>query len=98
MRILLVTGFAALAIWRASIDWQATIGQGYAFRMASVDGVLRKATPQAYAHGIEVIQSLGIPWLWDPVARVIVGIPLAILPATIAVLLWVTRSRARGRG
>jgi hypothetical protein len=98
MRILLVIGFAALALWRSWIDWQDTLGQGYAFRMASVERVLSEAAPRTYANGVAMIQGLGVPWLWDPIGKFCVGAPLALVPAVIALLLWITRRRARGRG
>lgn len=98
MRILLVIGFTVLALWRAWIDWQATIGTGYAFRMASVDEVLRTAAPQTHRSLVDGLQAIGIPWLWDPIAMFVLALPLALLPAVLALLLWITRSRARGRG
>jgi hypothetical protein len=98
MRILLVVGFAALAFWRAAIDWQATIAQGYAYRLASVDEVLRTSLPQTHRSLTTGMQAIGIPWLWDPIALFLLALPLAIIPAIIAILAWITRSRARARG
>jgi hypothetical protein len=98
MRIFLVIGFAVLALWRAWIDWQATISQGYAYRLASVDDVLRTSLPQTHQSLTSGLRATGIPWLWDPIAIFVLALPLALLPAVIALLLWITRPRARGRG
>ncbi|MEM8569504.1 MAG: hypothetical protein AAGG56_01230 [Pseudomonadota bacterium] len=98
MRMVLVVVFAALALWRAWIDWHATISQGYAYRLASVESAVSSFAPSTYRGVTQSIQSLGLPWLWDPVTTFILGLPLALLPAALALVLWLTRRRARGRG
>jgi hypothetical protein len=98
MRVLLAACFAALALWRAWIDWQATIGTGYAYRLASTDAVLAANFPRSYARVQEMLEGTGISFLWDPVLRTLLGLPLALAPAVIAILLWLTLPRARGRG
>jgi hypothetical protein len=79
----------AVAMWRASIDWGATIGAGYAFRLASVGQTLETAFP-----GLSEAA-----WLHSPVGTALMAVPLALVPALAAGLVWVTRPRrARGRG
>ncbi len=98
MRMILVIGFAALAAWRAWIDWRMTIAEGYAYRLSSVDEVLIANFPQTHESVTSGLEAMGVPWLWDPIAVFLLAMPLAIIPAVIALLLWITRPRGRGRG
>ncbi|MCB1351622.1 MAG: hypothetical protein KDK03_02665 [Rhodobacteraceae bacterium] len=98
MRIVVMVAFAGLALWRAWIDWQATIGEGYAFRLASIDRVFAENAPGSHAKVVSILQNFGPDWLWDPVFTTLFSLPLALIPALIAGILWLTRPRGRGRG
>jgi hypothetical protein len=78
-----------VAVWRAWLDWVATIGAGYAFRLASIGQTLEMAFP-----GLS-----DASWLHGSVGTALMAVPLAMVPAFTAGLIWVTRPRrARGRG
>lgn len=96
MRVLLAAVFLAAGLWRAWVDWQATIGEGYAFRMSSIGRVLEATWPDRYAAFVAGWQARGL--LWDPVGATLMALPLALVLLVIAVVLWITRPRAsRGR-
>ena len=40
MRAIMLILFLGAAIWRAGVDWHATIGQGYAFRLGTLGSVI----------------------------------------------------------
>lgn len=97
MRTILATILVATAFWRAAIDWQATIGQGYAYRFATLATLLRENWPEGYDRLVGMLIRSGIPWAWDPVGAVLLSAPVAPLLAAAGVGLYVTRSRARAR-
>lgn len=98
MRLAIIIVLAAGALWRGYLDWQATIGEGYAFRLKSIGAVLSDLYPDAHDGLVRFLQNTGISWLWDPVATTILWLPLALVLAVPALLLVLTRSRGRGRG
>jgi hypothetical protein len=98
MRLLIVVVLLALAAWRAWIDWQATIGEGYAYRLTTIDQSLSHAFPEAHAELISAWQGVSPGWLWNPLGTTFLGLPLAMVLALLAALIWATRRRARGRG
>lgn len=93
-----MVAFAALALWRAWIDWQATIARGYAYRLASSDQVLTEAAPERYGAAVSWLEGSAVSWLWDPVLKFVFDLPLALVLAALALVLFLTRPRARGRG
>ncbi len=95
MRGVLVGILALGALWRAWIDWRATIGQGFAYRLTSIETALTDGFPDATARAIDALQGTRIPYLWDPIGRVILSLPLALVLAGLAALIWITRRRAR---
>jgi hypothetical protein len=97
MRLLLGVLLITLALWRAAIDWQATIGQGYAYRFASLGTLLQGAWPDGHAHLAVTLQQSGIPWLWHPVGAALLAIPVAPLLAAAGMLVLVRRPRVRAR-
>jgi hypothetical protein len=97
MRALVVIALLAVALWRAAADWEATIGEGYAYRMSSIGDTIAEHQPQAYARLVGSIERSGVPYAWDPVGAVIMSIPLALLFAALAGLLWITRPRREAR-
>jgi hypothetical protein len=95
MRAGLVILLAAVALWRAALDWHSTIGAGYAFRLRSIGTVMSEHWPDGYASLVASLQASGVPFAWDPVGALVMAIPLALIPALLAALLWVTRDRTR---
>lgn len=81
------------AAWQAAADWQATIGQGYAYRMTPIGQVLANAAPGPYDRLVAGWKAS--PLLWDPVGMVLMALPLAPVLGLVALLLWITRPRRR---
>ena len=48
MRASIAIVFAVLALWRAAVDWQATIGQGYAYRFGTLGTLFSGLWPEPY--------------------------------------------------
>ena len=46
MRAILAVLLLAAAFWRAGVDWQATIGQGYAFRLGTIGSLIAEHWPE----------------------------------------------------
>lgn len=90
MRLVLILLLLAGALWRAALDWGATIGEGYAYRLTSIDGALANTWPDRWAGIVEAAKANG---LWDPVGATLTAIPLALVLAALAFLLWITRRR-----
>jgi hypothetical protein len=97
MRAVLVIVLVAVALWRIVADWQGTIGAGYALRLRSIGTVISEHWPESYAHLVESLQASGVPFAWNPVGAFLMALPLALIPALLAALLWVTRERSRAR-
>src|SRR5687768_15454251 len=97
MRALLAFVILALAFVQAAIDWQATIGAGYAYRLSSIGGALRARWPEGYAQLVDSLQRTGIPYAWDPLGALALSVPLAPLLAVIAAVLWLSRPREASR-
>lgn len=95
MRWLFVFLLLAAALWQGWIDWQATIGAGDPFRPTSIGGALETADPDLFASLVAAGEASGIPWLWDPVATTLFALPLAVVLAGLATVLWLTRRRRR---
>ncbi len=60
IRRLLVLLLAAAALWRAVLDWQATIGAGYAYRLASIDQVLAATWPERWPALVAEAEARGL--------------------------------------
>ncbi len=97
MRAILAIVLLAAALLRAGIDWQATIGQGNAYRFATIGSVVSQHWPDNYAHLVESLQRSGVPFAWSPVGALVMAIPLVLLLAALAAGFWLTRGRARSR-
>jgi hypothetical protein len=97
MRAVLAILFLAAAIWRIGVDWQATIGVGYAFRPGTIGGLVSRRWPDDYANLVASLQASGVPFAWDPVGAVVMSLPLALILAAVACLIWVTRNRTPAR-
>lgn len=97
MRIALIGLLLAGALAQGWIDWQATIGEGYAYRLTPIGAALENMAPEPTHVLLGAIRDSGVPWLWDPVVETIVSLPMALVLLLLAGLLWVTRRRNRGR-
>ncbi len=95
MRLLIAYVFFAAAAYRAWIDWQATMGEGNAYRMASVEALWQQTSPGSYETWYPVLQSSTIPYLWDPVLMVFFGFPMALLLFVLGAFFWLIRRRKR---
>lgn len=93
MRAFLALIILAAALWRAIIDWQATIGQGYAFRTASLGDVVGSRWPQDYDRLVEGLHRSGVPYAWDPAGAFVMSVPVALFLAAVAGMVWATRPR-----
>ena len=78
MRAVLAIVVLGLALWRAAIDWQATIGKGYAFRPSSLGQAIARAWPEGYANLVDALKRSGVPFAWDPVGAFVMALPLAL--------------------
>lgn len=86
MRLILILLFAATALWVAVGDWQATIGEGNAYRLRSLGTGLAEVFPgNALLDGIA----------GNTFGAMVLQLPLALALGGIAGLLWITRSRRR---
>lgn len=94
MRTLLALLILAAALWRAGVDWQATIGEGYAFRPATLGQMFADRWPQDYVNLVDGLHESGVPYAWDPVGALVMSLPVAVVLATIAGLIWITRPRS----
>ena len=82
----------------AVIDWQATIGQGYAYRFGTLGSLIQGYWPEGYVRLVVSLKQSGIPCAWDPVGAIVMSVPVALVLATVGAGLFVTRERrARAR-
>jgi hypothetical protein len=92
MRILLAALLMGAAFLLAIADWQATLGEGYAYRLRSIDQALAGVWPAWHARFVEGWQVHGF-LLWDPVGAFLMALPLALVLAAFGMLVWVSRAR-----
>ena len=92
MRAVVTMLLLGAALWRAVVDWQATIGQGYAYRFGNFGTLISQHWPANYAQLVESLQRSGVPYAWDPVGAVVMSLPVALVLAAIAGAVWVTRA------
>jgi hypothetical protein len=85
------------ALWQAGVDWQATIGEGYAYRFGTFGGLIARHWPVSYAQFVESLERSGVPYAWNPVGAMLMSLPVALVLAAIAATVWVTRERSRAR-
>lgn len=93
MRGILAAVLMGLALWQAVVDWQATIDAGYAYRLTPIDQVLTGLAPGPAGSVLGAWRGTSIPWLWDPIGATMMALPMALVLAGLAALLWVTRRR-----
>jgi hypothetical protein len=97
MRALVVMLLLAATLWRVAVDWHGTIGAGFGYRLRSIGAVVSEAWPDGYASLVASLQASGVPFAWDPVGAFVMGLPLALIPALLAAMIWVTRERRPAR-
>jgi hypothetical protein len=97
MRALFAILLLAAAIWRVGVDWQATIGVGYAFRPGTIGGLIARHWPEDYQNLVASLQASGVPFAWNPVGAFVLSLPVALLLAATALGVWLTRERAPAR-
>jgi hypothetical protein len=95
MRALLVLLLLLAALAIAWADWQATIGEGFAFRPSSIEAALARIAPGAAETLFGAWRGTQLPYLWEPVGATFAALPAALVLAGLALLLWVTRRRRR---
>jgi hypothetical protein len=82
----------ALALWRCWIDWRATIGEGYAYRLKSIGTVAEASFPETYRDLTALASKLSF---WDPVGVTILSLPLALVLLAAAGMVWLLRRRRK---
>ena len=97
MRAALAILLLAAAFWRAAIDWQTTIAEGYAYRFSTIGSVISRHWPESYARLVESLKQSGVPGAWDPVGAIVMAIPVALALAALAGAVWLTRERRHAR-
>lgn len=98
MRVFLMVVLLGGALWRLRLDWEATLGAGYAFRFTSIGSAIAEAYPEVFFTMANALKGGPLDILWDPVATTLLAMPLALVLLVLSGGLWVTRSRARARG
>ena len=86
VRIILILILLAIGLWQAAADWQATIGEGYAYRFTSIGQALSETWPDRIAVPEGAERSL-TDWL--------LSIPIAATLLVASGLLWLSRPRRR---
>lgn len=97
MRAILAILLLAAAFWRAAIDWQTTIAEGYAYRFSTIGSVISRHWPESYARLVESLKQSGVAGAWDPVGAIVMSIPVALALAALAGAVWLTRERRHAR-
>jgi hypothetical protein len=97
MRAAVTVVLLLLAFWRAALDWQATIGRGYAYRFGSLGDLVAGYWPERHAWLVEGLRQSGISWVWDPVGAFVLSLPVAPALAAVAIGLWISRERTGAR-
>jgi hypothetical protein len=95
MRVVLAILLLGLGIWQAAEDWSATIGLGYAYRLTPVGQVIADMAPNFYARLMAAWQGTRVPYLWDPIGRVLMALPMALVLIVPGALLVLKRRRKR---
>ena len=95
VRILIAVLLIAAAVWLGWIDWERTIGAGYAYRLTSIGAAWEEVSPESYAGTVAAWSALDMPYFWDPIGRTLLTLPLALMLAVLAALLWLTGRRRR---
>ncbi len=79
MRILIALILFGLAAWRAVIDWQNTIGEGAAYRLANIETVWAELSPITHEAWMPRLQEAQTPILWSPLGETLMTLPAALV-------------------
>ena len=93
MRLLLSLIFFSLSGWQTFTDWQATMGQGNAFRFSSVEEAWISLSAETHAEYLPILQQSTVPMLWDPVLINLITFPAAVVLFVLSALFWMVRKR-----
>lgn len=95
MRIVLIALLIAAALWRAWADWQGTIAQGYAYKLTTIEQTMTRMWEGPFTSFVQGWQAIRIPFIWDPLGMILMGLPVALLLAVIAGLVWLMGRKPR---
>ena len=93
MRVFFAVLLLGAALWRVAVDWQSTLGQGYAYRFGTFGSLIQNNWPEGYVHLVVSLKQSGLPWAWNPIGAIVMSVPVAPVLAAIAAALLVTRER-----
>lgn len=93
MRTVLAVMILLAAAFQIGVDWQATIGKGYAFRPGSIGGIMAARWPESHAR---LVSGLGDGFA-GTVAGVVMALPVALLLGAAGYGLWISRPGRRHR-
>jgi hypothetical protein len=96
VRIALAALLLGAGLWRAALDWRATIGEGYAYRFTSIGRALEAALPDLHDRIAGLAAGSDGAW-WGPAVAGLLALPLALVLIGLAALLWLTRRRRERR-
>jgi len=94
MRHLLALVFIALGAFQAWRDWGATIGEGEAYALSSVDAAWQSLWPAGYERFMPLLSQTEVPYLWDPLMATLMTWPLAIVCCVLGVFFFLIRRRS----
>ena len=69
MRVILAVLLLGAALVLAVVDWQATIGQGYAYRFSTLGSLIQGYWPEGYARLVVSLKQSGVPYRLGPGRR-----------------------------
>ena len=75
MRATVAILLMGLAFWAAVVDWNATIGTGYAYRFGTLGDLVGGWWPEETARVVSGLRDSGIAWAWDPVGALVLSLP-----------------------
>ncbi|MEO1550699.1 MAG: hypothetical protein AAFR93_09740 [Pseudomonadota bacterium] len=93
MRHLLALVLMALGAFQAWRDWGATIGQGEAYALSSVDVAWQGLWPWGYERFVPMMAEAEVPYLWDPVMATVLTWPLAVVCIGLGLFFFLIRRR-----
>ncbi len=90
MRHLLAYLFFVLSAVQGWRDWQATMGEGNAYRLSSTQTQWEVLSPGTYQSWFPILEASAY---WDPVLSTILGLPLAVILFVIGLFFYLIRRR-----
>jgi hypothetical protein len=93
MRAVIAVLLFMAAGWLGWRDWQATINEGQAYRLSSVEANWIALSPGTHEAWRPALEATEIPYLWDPVLRTLMVLPAAGILLFLGAILWLSRPR-----